>query len=232
MSQRLISRALLAATLGAALATPAHAGLTNGSFEDLLVAMPANRFIQTAAANVPGWKTSATDGTIEIWQGIGFNGEVSEGASDGNRYAELNARHASTLYQDVTGIAPNAIVGWKLSHRGRTGNDTMRLRITDLGTDGVFGTTDDAPLFSSLFTDGLAWGQYQGSGIVALGNTVRFSFEAVSTANNDLTTGNFLDAADFGVGVGVGVVPEPGTWAMLLAGLAATAGIARRSRRA
>ena len=108
--------------------------------------------------------TSATDGKIEVWEGIGFNGEVSEGPAEGNHYAELNATQASTLFQDVTGIAANEVVGWKLSHRGRTGEDTMRLTITDLGQDAEFGTLDDEVLFQDSFTDGMTWGLLRGLG--------------------------------------------------------------------
>ena len=78
MSPRLLSRALLTVSLGASLATSAHAGLVNGNFEQLLEPMPASRFIQTLATNVPGWMTSANDNKIEVWQGIGFSGQVPE----------------------------------------------------------------------------------------------------------------------------------------------------------
>ena len=93
-------------------------------------------------------------------------------------------------------------------------------------------TGDDTVLADQLMTDGnTAWGHYAGTGIVALGNTVRFAFNSVSAANNEGSFGNFLDAADFGVGVGVSPVPEPSVWAMFAVGLLATAGFARRARR-
>ncbi len=70
-------------------------------------------------------------------------------------------------------------------------------------------------LFTWQYTDGRsAWGFYQGNGITARGNTMRFSYEAISAVGG-IAAGNFLDAAAFGVGVGVGVVPEPSTYALL-----------------
>ncbi|GBF85630.1 PEP-CTERM sorting domain-containing protein [Aphanothece sacrum] len=43
--------------------------------------------------------------------------------------------------------------------------------------------------------------------IITLGNNIRFAYSAVSTGSGNRSVGNFLDAADFGVGVGI--VPEP-----------------------
>lgn len=235
MKQRTLSGAIQLAALGAALgigvAGTAQAGLVNGSFEALSVGMPSESYIITDASNVPGWRTTAADNMIEVWESPGPD-EAPTLADDGNRFAELNANLVSTLYQDVAGIQAGNIVGWQLSHRGREGEDSMGLTITDLGTDGMFNTGDDTVLVNQVMTDGnTAWGHYAGTGIVALGNTVRFAFDSVSAATGEESFGNFLDAADFGVGVGVTPVPEPSVWAMFAAGLLATAGAARRARR-
>ena len=193
--------------------------------------MPAENYIITDASNVPGWRTTAPDNQIEIWKSPGANGIAS--ADEGDYFAELNANLVSTLFQDVNGIAAGSVIGWKLSHRGRTGVDMMSLTITDLGVDGMAGTADDTMLFTRTFSDGTTWGRYSGTNIVALGNPLRFAFDSLSAAGGIPSEGNFLDAADFGVGVGVTpAVPEPTTLAMWLAGLLATAGFARRSRSA
>lgn len=198
--------------LGALLAPTAMAGLVNGGFE--IPVYGANSVNFPLATAVPGWETSATDNVIEIWV-TAFNG-VS--AYEGTQFAELNANQASTLYQEVSGIAAGSNVGYQFAHRGRAGVDHMRFTLLDLGSDGVVGGAVDTELFSIVVSDNnLAWGFYSGSGITALGNTVRFSFESV-TAAGGATVGNFLDAADFGVGIGQ--APEPASLALLGLGLA------------
>ena len=142
------------------------------------------------ASQVPGWKTTATDNLIEIWR----QGFLGVPAYDGDQHAELNATQVSTLYQDVTGIAPGSIVGFQFAHRGRLGVDTMEFTLTDLGPNGVLGGGDDTVLFDQQYSDDkTAWGFYTGSGITALGNTVRFSFKSISAAGGDQAIGNFLD---------------------------------------
>jgi hypothetical protein len=215
-----MNKSVAFAALALVLSASASAGLTNGGFET--PGYPANSVSFPVATLVPGWNTSATDNKIEIWT-VPFNGVPSY---EGNQFAELNANQVSTLFQDASGIASGSVVGYQFAHRGRAGVDTMRFELTDLGANGVAGGGDDTLLFSrTVSTGNTAWGFYSGSGILALGNTVRFSFISVSAAGG-ATVGNFLDAADFGVGVGV---PEPG--ALALAGLGlALVGLSRRKK--
>lgn len=176
-------------------ALPAFANpFINGGFESPSFGPNTNSYPVT----IPGWHTN--DSSFEIW-GSGFLG-VS--AFEGVQFAELNAFIAGTLYQDINGIGAGSRVGFQFAHRGRDQVDTMRFTLTDLGADGVLGGEDDTILYSGVYSDGTqAWGYYDASGvsaIYALGNTVRFSYTAVEFSSGSV--GNFLDAADFGVGVG------------------------------
>lgn len=206
------------------LASSAHAGLINGSFESPYIA-DGHWGLFT---NVPGWHTTSSDGNIELW-GNGFS-SASGGpvyAYDGRQFAEINATQFATLYQDVTGISAGSLVGFQFAHRGRSGVDTMRLTITDLGANDAVGGGDDTVLFRDDYSDGnTAWGFYTSVSevpISALGHTIRFSYQALTTAGGDSTVGNFIDAADFGTGVGIPAqnVPEPAPLALMSLALAA-----------
>ncbi|ABY23935.1 lpxtg-motif cell wall anchor domain [Renibacterium salmoninarum ATCC 33209] len=117
-------------------------------------------------ANVPGWKTTAADGKIEIW-GKGAQGV---NAPDGNQLAELNANVVASLYQDVA-TTPGQVVKWSLQHRGRYGTDTMRVRA---------GSTTVQTQQGPNITDGnTAWGTYSGFYTVPAGQTTtRFLFDS------------------------------------------------------
>jgi len=155
------------------------------------------------APAMPGWKT--TDEVFEIWS-TGFGGFE---AHDGTQFVELNARLDGTLYQDLTGIGQGAELDFSFAHRGRNGNDTMMLTITDLGIDDTFGSDDDRVLFVKEYTTGKeAWEVYTNTSevpIVTLGNTIRFAYTAIHGTGGrgpDKTEGNFLDSVNFGVDVG------------------------------
>lgn len=206
---------------------PAQAGLINGSFEDPDI---GNGNIQYLPS-IPGWKT--TDSRFELWSddawGLGFK------AYEGNQWAELNYVIAGTLYQDVSGIAAGSRVGFQFAHRARPGGseyrvDKMSFALTDLGANGEFGDSDDTQLFYKEYSDStLAWGFYTAATevpIYALGHTVRFAYTAIDSYAPSF--GNFLDAADFGVGVGL---PAPdGAATLILLGTALAGLVAARRR--
>lgn len=218
--------------LACSLLPTAFAGLENGSFENPYV--PDSSYSLFSPSLVPGWKT--TDSAIEIW-GDGFSSLTPAPvyAYDGRQFAEINAYNFGTLYQDITSISAGSIVGFQFAHRGRSGIDTMALIITDLGSDNLFGTSDDTTLFTKNYSDGTTdWGFYTSAtenAIYALGNTIRFGYQAVTTASGSSSIGNFLDAADFGVGIGgcnSCTVPEPATLGLIGLGLAGLAFSRRR----
>jgi eukaryotic-like serine/threonine-protein kinase len=172
--------------------------LPNPSFEEPKI--PKSSF--ALVNSIPGWKTS--DRAFEIWS-TGFQGVT---AYDGNQFVELNAYEDGVLLKESTGIEPDAVLEFSFAHRGRNGDDTLKLTITDLGADNVHGGGDDQELFTKEYTTGTdAWAFYTSTtetAIKAIGNKVRFAYSAVYATGGqgpDKTEGNFLDAAEFGVGV-------------------------------
>lgn len=163
--------------------------LINGGFEQPVVTSGGWKAFHDASQekpdSVPGWLTTATDHMIEIWKS-GFSGVPSD---EGGQHAELNANQVSTLYQDVS-TTPGMTLHWRLSHRGRMGEDTMALDIGD----------PDSPVEQMRMTDGkTAWGHYEGTYVVPEGQTTtRFAFRSISAAGRNAAVGNFLDDIFFG----------------------------------
>jgi hypothetical protein len=172
-----------------------------------------------------GWQTTAGDKTIELWQ----SGAQSVPSSSGIQHAELNANFPSALYQDTL-ITGGGDVDFSFAHRGRNGADVLNVTITYLGSDGVFGGSDDEVSYTSTgtgnFTDGnTAWGNYAvDNAFTAVdGGAYRFSFGAVSSFGGNISEGNFLDNIQFGVNL---PIPEPS--AALLGSLGALVLLRRR----
>ncbi|MEV0400363.1 Ig-like domain-containing protein [Actinoallomurus sp. NPDC050550] len=164
--------------------------LTNGSFE----APPVTGFqmLPDASTNPAiGWHTTATDHLVEFWR-TGYSGVPS---ADGQQFAELNANMFSTLYQDLPTV-PGTVMTWSLYHRGVAGTDTMHVLI---GAPGATVAQIPAGASSPDITDGnTGWRRYTGTYVVPPGQTVtRFSFESVSTAGGNPSTGNLLDGVVF-----------------------------------
>lgn len=92
--------------------------------------------------NVEGWKTSATDGQIELgWMTVNgtsphmvptITAEIVSGvgASDGVQFAEAIAGEQSSIYQSLS-LSAGRYYNWTVHHRGRAGVDTLALFITE-----------------------------------------------------------------------------------------------------
>ena len=163
--------------------TVTDTALVNGGFE--LPILPAGTFRYVFQNDVPGWRTTSTDGRIEIWTS-GFNGVVAE---EGNQFAEINATQAAELYQSVE-TTPGEVLTWSLLHRARGSaaiGDTMSVNI---GPEG--GTATATYTFTDALSSG--WVRHTGEYTVPEGQTsTRFGFESGATATGSPGAGNFLD---------------------------------------
>lgn len=151
----------------------------NADFEDPVL---SNDFAQLDQAAVPGWKTTSSDGLIEVWtNGMGVP------AYSGNQFVELNATEVADLYQDISTV-PGTVVSISFAHRGRQGIDKMGLKAGPPGGPyELLGTYSDS-------TD--KWGFYREAYAVPDGQTetrIFFTSEAYSGSS----VGNFLDAISY-----------------------------------
>ncbi|KGL38718.1 hypothetical protein BMT55_06940 [Listeria newyorkensis] len=181
--QKAVSSATLQSNLTKPLEIPKLAAdnetiqLVNGSFENPVI---DKTYALLDASLVPGWNTTAVSNLIEIQRNYG-----GVKAADGDQHAELNSDSVAALYQDVETI-PGKTIRWKVSHRGRSGIDTAVVK---------FGAPDkDLSLITTMSSGNKAWVNYQGTYTIPEGQTVtRFEFEAISTADGNKGSGNFID---------------------------------------
>ena len=153
---------------------------------------------------------------VELW----VNNFQGVPAPEGSQFAELNAQAHSALYQDVCVMA-NEQVRWTASHRGRTHNNTADVAevfISDPNDwTGIIysgsklysaniATSKDGSPSSIQPNNGNAAGQTSKTNLSngwrrysdvwtgpSTSQEYRFAFQSVSTANGNLSTGNFLD---------------------------------------
>ncbi len=188
------------ATETATTTCPAPVFLANGSFEQPVTG--AGSASGRPPGTVPGWRTTESDGRIEIWHPpvASFNHGLEIVPADGSQFAEIAANEASTLYQDIATV-PGQRMAWRVFHRARNtaegpGPDTMRVLIgppEDPVPQTPRGATD------ADITDGVdSWAPHGGVYVVPPGQTVtRFAFESVETGSGDPSRGNFLDRVEF-----------------------------------
>ena len=217
--------------------------LQNGSFEEPKYTEAKNEdkekvyevatgILQIHQDLVPGWNTTAGDSKIEI-ANVDYSGPTNyyhcSRAQDGKQIAELNCTQTGALYQDVL-TEPGATMNWKLSHRGREGNDTMALVIAPLSEvedittqdqliDYIKGKIGDGlsadkgmtsgNTFIQTFTDGNGdWYTKRGSISVPQGQFLtRFFFVAIAATGGNASVGNLLDDVWFSTQL---PPPDPG----------------------
>lgn len=157
--------------------------LSNGGFES--PALP-NASYRILPSSTPGltWNNTA-ENFVELWS----SGFQKVPAAQGRQFAELNANKAGTLYQDLP-TTPGTTMRWHLMHRGRAGDDTMKVMIGRTGGN----LTRSGEL---LTTGKSAWVQYTGTYRIPRDQTMtRFAFQAVRTAAS-ISVGNLMDDVVF-----------------------------------
>ena len=210
------TRVLVLLLLAGPVAAQVPRSIGNTGFEEpALSDQWGDCYAQLGSQQVPSWRTShpMALGTntcgdppsergplIELWQYPGA-------AREGRQFAEINASANSRLSQPLC-LATGEQVRWQLSHRARTGTDTMSVNIngttneimrastTTLGNGTVLscggGAVGDATCRQVAVTG--AWADYAGvftwtgpTGVQTLG------FQSISTGTGNLAVGNFLD---------------------------------------
>jgi len=151
----------------------------NGNFES--GPFPSTYTI-TDASNVAGWNTTASGNDIEIWH----DGFHNVPAYEGTYFAEICAKNVfpQRLYQTLN-VDPGDIVKWNVAHRGRSGIDTMAIKVGPVGSP----TTQQLAA-----TDNTSWHVYSSSYTVPAGVTqIEMGFESIYTASGNNSVGNFID---------------------------------------
>jgi CshA-type fibril repeat protein len=168
--------------------------LENGSFEAPSIALSSGSwgFLPVSTTGL-AWKTTDPTQVVEIWiasaMGIGQ-------APQGTRVAELNANNPSMLYQDLTTVPGQKMV-WTLRHRGRTGVETMNVRIGP-PAGALQAQVPRGQATPAITDDTASWGTAVGAYDVPPGQTLtRFGFDAVVPAAGSY--GNLLDDIVFSV---------------------------------
>ena len=206
---------------GAASAASAAANLVvNGSFEQVQIGSPFN---SVNAADIPAWTHTGAAGDALLWT-VGYtdgSGTVTV-ASDGKQFVTAGA-----------GFLQNPSVGtWTQTVSGLTVGDTYDLSFKIAG-EATFSSTlfvDVSASDTSLTTQTFA-APIGGTNYWSLWTGYSVSF----VANSASTTLSFGSNTSFDVGIddvsltaSVGAVPEPQTYAMMLAGLCLLGAVARR----
>jgi len=162
-------------------------------------------------ADVQAAGTYGIYSNLTSWTGvrdIELRNNVAGTAQSGVNFVELDTTQNRSMYQDITGGGMATLSFWYAPRVGTT-SDTLTYQLGAL-SGSVLGTPTSS-----------GWHQFTGNVDLGAFGTHRLTFEA---ANASDSFGGSLD------NVSVTAVPEPETYALMLAGLGVLGAVVRRRR--
>lgn len=213
-----LSTAVLALGIGAAQAATTN-GFANGGFEAAGTTTPAASWL--AAASGYSLSSDARTGS--------FSAQLASPAFNAAVMLQ-NSIEQGGLPALTVGDVP-ALSFWAKGTAGGTGNVLFALRYLD-GTGNILASSGNVFFQGQINTTSWSQINYTLAGGVPVGATAAFIefSQGIGPIEPGLPAGLVL-IDDLYLGVAA-AVPEPGTYALLLAGLAVVGGVARRRRQA
>jgi hypothetical protein len=234
-SRRGVASALIVASVALASSEALAANLlTNGSFEG----PPANNFAAgyyRGPLAPDGWQRvsglEAPDilSNSYVQNGAGFQTLI--GAQEGVRFLDMNgASPTGGLFQTVSGLTAGGTVSldfW-VARWAQNSSGTLTASLFDASNQGAL-ASQVVTLTHLPNAVSSSWTQYTVSAVVPVSGTIKVQFAGNSGSSARGAPG--LDNVSLTFTPGAGAVPEPATWAMMIAGFGMAGAMLRRRTR-